>query len=361
MSRFRSEAHAAGVSGADAVDVVLEVLEGCAPLARAEAQRLGPVVVVGPTELRLHTADQAGVRSLRRVVAAYESVLAPGRRPTAILETSVMQELATRIGTIRRALPRTTPFTGLRIAAAGADTPVMRRIGEELAESSGLPVAEDGDLLIRIRRADPTIVREPSWEVLLRMTPRPLSTRAWRVVDYPGAVNATIAASVLDLLDIGPEDSVLDLTCGSGTFLVEQLAVAAPARAVGIDLSATAIDAARAHQRAARHKGRIDWGVGDALTVPLEGGFTRILTNPPWGELHGEHAENLALHTALLRRAAALATPDARLGVLTHEIRRMHAVLAEPACDWELVEEHRFFQKGHHPRLFVLRRRDCRG
>lgn len=117
-------------------------------------------------------------------------------------------------------------------------------------------------------------------------------------MDYPGAVNATIAASILDLLDIGADDEVLDMTCGSGTFLVEQLAVTAPARAVGVDLSEVAIDAARAHQRAARHKGRVEWVVGDVLTTPLDPVFTRILSNPPWGEPHGEHAENLALHEA---------------------------------------------------------------
>ncbi|MGP9693554.1 methyltransferase [Brachybacterium sp. AOP25-B2-12] len=344
-----------------AVDIVLEVLEGCGEAARREAERLGPVDIISSTELRLCTRDLTAVRALRCVVSAYESVIAPTRRPTGILETSVMQDLTARIRGIRRATPRTTPFTGIRIAAAGAGTPVMRRIAEELSERSGLPATEDGNLLVRIRRADPGIAREASWEVLLRTTPRPLSARAWRVVDYPGAVNATIAASILDLLDIGADDEVLDMTCGSGTFLVEQLAVTAPARAVGVDLSEVAIDAARAHQRAARHKGRVEWVVGDVLTTPLDPVFTRILSNPPWGELHGEHAENLALHGALLRRAAELAAPGARMGVLTHEIRRMHTVLEDPECGWSLMDEHRFFQKGHHPRLFRLRRRASRG
>lgn len=333
-------------------EIVLEVLDGCGPLAVREARRLGAVQTIDPTELRLRAADPTGVRDLRRVVSAYESVVVPGRRPTEILATPVMQELQARIEEIRRTTPRSTPFTGLRLAAAGAGTPVMRRIAEELSERTGLPVEDDGNLLVRVRRAASAPGRGAAWEVLLRTTPRPLSARSWRVVDYPGAVNATIAASVLDLLDIGPDDALLDMTCGSGTFLVEQLAVRAPARAVGVDLSVDAIDAARAHQRAARNKGRIDWIVGDVLTTPIEPGFTRIVANPPWGELHGEHAENSALLAALLRRAAELAAPGAVLGILTHEIHRMQEVAAEAASGWVLTDEHRFFQKGHHPRLF---------
>ncbi|GAB2543825.1 methyltransferase [Brachybacterium huguangmaarense] len=332
--------------------VVLEVLDGCAPFARDEAAPLGHVRTVSPTELRLTTHDLAAARTLRRVVAVYVAVRVPARRPRELLETSVMRRLLDTIETIRRLRPRGAPFTGLRLAAAGADTPDMRRLAAELAEGAGLPLDdEDGDLLVRVRRGDGA-PSGPTWEVLLRITPRPLSARAWRAVDYPGAVNATIAACALDLLDVGAEDSLLDMTCGSGTFLIEQSCDVAPARSVGVDLAPAALDAARANQRAARRKGRIDWIEGDVLTADIAPGFTRIVANPPWGELHGEHATNRALLAALLERAAELAAPGARLGILTHEIARMTAVAAETPSPWALRDEHRFFQKGHHPRLF---------
>lgn len=339
-------------------EVVLEVLDGCGDLAAEEARSLDPVQRVGPTELRVRTADLAAARTLRRSVAAYDVLTVPARRPREILETSVMRDLAERIETIRRLRPRAA-FTGVRLAAAGAETPIMQRLQSEIAESIGLPIdPEDGDLLIRVRHGPE--MRGPTWEVLTRLTPRPLSTRAWRTVDYPGAVNATIAACLLELMDVRAEDSVLDMTCGSGTFLIEQLHRAAPARAVGVDVSAPAIDAARAHQRAARRRGRIDWVCDDVLSADIDPGFTRILANPPWGELHGEHATNQELLRDLLTRADALAAPGARLGILTHEIRRMHAVLDMPESPWRLESgpdsEHRFFQKGHHPRLFRLER-----
>ena len=31
------------------------------------------------------------------------------------------------------------------------------------------------------------------WEVLVRLTPRPLTARPWRVCNWPGALNAVVA------------------------------------------------------------------------------------------------------------------------------------------------------------------------
>lgn len=332
-------------------ELVLEVLDGCGASALQEASRLGFARLVGPTELVLSTSDLDAVRSLRRVVAASTSHTVPARRPRELLETSVQQRLGELLEDVRRQRPRMR-FRGLRLEAAGSDTPDMRRLAAAVAELAELPVSSDGDLVMRVRRGAPA----GTWQVLLRTTPRPLATRAWRTVDYPGAVNATIAATVLDQLQVGADDSLLDMTCGSGTFLVEQLHDAAPARAVGVDLDPAAIDAAREHQRAARRKGKVDWLVGDVLQVDLEPGFSRLVTNPPWGTLHGEHETNEELLAALLGRAAQLAAPQARLGVLTHEITRMQRVLETAPAGWRPVGEHRFFQKGHHPRLFLLER-----
>ena len=330
-------------------ELVLEVLDGCGSSALREAGRLGPARRITPTELSLSTADLDAVRGLRRVVAASTGVTVPARRPRELLETSVQQRLGDLLEDMDRQRPRQR-FHGLRLEAAGSSTPDMRRLAEAIAERAGVGVDEEGDLVVRVRRGAP----EHTWQVLLRTTPRPLSTRAWRTVNYPGAVNATIAATVLDQLEVGREDSLLDMTCGSGTFLIEQLHDVAPARAVGVDLDPAAIGAAEQHQRAARRKGRIDWVTGDVLTAELEPGFSRILTNPPWGTLHGEHETNEQLLADLLYRAAHLAAPEARLGVLTHEITRMHQVLERAGNPWRPVGEHRFFQKGHHPRLFVL-------
>ena len=125
--------------------------------------------------------------------------------------------------------------------------------------------------------------------------------------------------------------------------------------AVGVDLDPSAIDAARAHQRAARRKGQVEWVAADVLEAPLEPGFTRLLTNPPW-----EPSTASTTRTNSCSPICSVAPPNWPLPrpgwALTHEITRMHRVLEEAASGWRLLREHRFFQKGHHPRLFLLER-----
>src|SRR5699024_1600928 len=92
-------------------------------------------------------------------------------------------------------------FRALRLEAAGAGTPHMRRLADALAEQAGLPVDGDGDRVVRVRKGAPAV----TWQVLLRPTPRPLATRAWRTENYPRAGGATVAATVTDLLRVGEE------------------------------------------------------------------------------------------------------------------------------------------------------------
>ena len=141
------------------------------------------------------------------------------------------------------------------------------------------------------------------------------------------------------------------MMCGSGTLLIERL-MAGPARqVVGYDIDAHAIAATKTHLRNAAIRGaKVDLRHGDVLAAT--GAFDKIVVNPPWGTSVGSHDENRELYPALLQVAARLATPDARFCVLTHEIKVFESALR--TTDWNLVEQHRFFQKGHWPRLYVL-------
>lgn len=78
-----------------------------------------------------------------------------------------------------------------------------------------------------------------------------------------------------------PFDSVLDLGTGSGCILLSLLAERAAARGVGTDVSAAAIEVARANARALGVAGRCrllraDWFQG------VEGRFDLIVSNPPY-------------------------------------------------------------------------------
>ncbi|MBN8883664.1 MAG: RsmD family RNA methyltransferase [Salana multivorans] len=380
---------------ADDLDVVLTVLPGALPALRRELVRSGLTTSPegggapeaddgapgdGPNdadadELRLtlpRTAET--LRTLARLRAAVSASLAVATdtgRPTGLLSSESLGEVDRVLEAISWQRPRVT-FSGLRLEAAGAETPQMLRIAAELAERAGVPVSEDGDLVVRVRRAPGA-----GWEALVRTTPRPLATRPWRTERYPGALNATLAAVVVDEVehvrwqlggsdggvdgDEGDAPVVVDLMCGSGTLTLERLARGRVARAVAVDVAPEAIAILERHQRASRIKGRIEAVVADVADVARTGGVLAdlagtadvVVANPPWGELLGEHATNELLSRDLLDAADRIGADDVVVGVLTHDIRRFERVLDHDAR-WRLVARPQLFAKGHRPRLFVL-------
>ncbi|PZS02444.1 MAG: hypothetical protein DLM69_04080, partial [Candidatus Chloroheliales bacterium] len=197
-------------------------------------------------------------------------------------------------------------FATLRLSAAGEESAVMSRLRDELAARFDLrPASDEGDLLLRLRPAAPlpTSPRprrgegdniappnpllqgksapHPSsqateqgkqrfastnsnlkpqtsalgWEVLTRISPRPLVTRAWRVSNMPGALNATVAYAMVKLTKPRPDDVFLNLACGSGSLLIERLATVRARLAIGCDIDRAALNHAAANLAAFSYGG----------------------------------------------------------------------------------------------------------
>jgi 23S rRNA G2445 N2-methylase RlmL len=233
------------------------------------------------------------------------------------------------------------------VSAAGSDSDDMVRWRAAIADATGLIEDDDGELLIRLRKAV-----GGGWEVLLRLTPRPLSARAWRTERYEGGLNACIAAAVVMATDPSPDDWFVDLMCGSGTLLVERLTAGKAARVVGYDISESAIAATKIHLRNAAIRGaKVELHEKDVRGA--DGSFNKLVVNLPWGTSVGSHEENPSLYADVLRTAARIAAPGATFCVLTHELRVFDGVLRDQDA-WDLTAEHKCFQKGHWPHLYVL-------
>ncbi|MBT0993641.1 methyltransferase [Cellulomonas sp. DKR-3] len=301
----------------------------------------------------------AEVRRLRTAVAAFVVLHFDVPRPKALLSGEHLQ----RVVDAAYASLRVAGSSTFRFEAAGSDSSVFARLAAELAAATGLKHDEhEGELVVKVRRGArrPATDADPGWDVLVRVGPRPLSARTWRVTDYPGAVNATIAAAMVRLAGARDDERVLNLMCGSGTLLVERLLAAPAASAVGIDLADDALAAARDNLEAAGLARRASLVAADALepgawpegTAPAD----LLLADPPWGSLHGSHAAAAQVHSGLLRAAHAAAAPGARLVVLTHEVKVMEAAVRDAAGLWRAREPLRVFAKGHHPRIWLLDR-----
>jgi predicted RNA methylase len=323
----------------------------------AELPGTGPIRQV-PDRDDSFAADYAGawerLLELRTIVAPFLVLSFPVPRPRSLTSGEYLPRIAEAIGLVRRLNPGA--LTTFRIDAAGSGSAGFRRLAAALADLTALaPVDEGGEVLLRFRRAP----GESGWDVLVRLCTRPLSARPWRVRDLPGAANATIAAAMSRMTGPAPGDRVANVMCGSGTLLIERL-LAAPARAaVGIDSDPGAVAACEANLAAAGLGGRALILGGDIADVAWasHGPFDVILADPPWGTLMGDHAASEAVHAGLLARAHAAAAPGARLAVLTHEIRVMERCLRQAADRWAQRDAVRVFQKGHHPRIYLLSKR----
>ncbi|WP_456825710.1 methyltransferase [Cellulomonas sp. P5_E12] len=252
--------------------------------------------------------------------------------------------------------------SSFRFEAAGSDSAVFERLAALLSEATGLRYDDrEGELVVRVRRGvRPGPSGDPGWDVLVRLGSRPLSARRWRVTDYPGAVNATIAAAMVQLGSVDASDRVLNLMCGSGTLLVERLSAGPVTDAVGVDLSADALTASSENLTAATFSRdarllRADC-TGPALVEAAGTGYDLLLADPPWGTLHGTHATNAEVHAGMLQAAYDAAAPGARFVVLTHEIKVMEQCLRDADALWRVRSQTRVFAKGHHPRIYVLDR-----
>jgi tRNA (guanine6-N2)-methyltransferase len=341
------------------IAVECEVLPGLEPFVVDELERvLGgrarvePVAERGAVRLR-YTGSLKALLRLRTPVAAYLVARFEGRRPSALLGD---ERLFAHVEAVRGLHPPGA-FGSFRLSVPGRGSSAVRRLVEELTGRTGLGYdPEDGELLLRIRRAG------DGWELLTRLSPRPLATRAWRVYHMPGAVNATIAAAMVELTRPRPGDRVLNLMCGSGTLMVERLLRAPLVHLLGCDLDGAALRGAAANLAAAGLPGAAALARMDATRLGLrDGAVDALLADLPYGHRMGSHEDNAALYPAVLREAARVAVPGARLVVLTHELRLFERCLAGARPWWRPERAAQVFQKGHHPVIHVLRRERAAG
>jgi SAM-dependent methyltransferase len=335
--------------------VECEVLAGLEPFAAAEVvRRLGPAAArredSAPTEVRFDwRGPLASALDLRTVVAAHLSRTYAVPRPKGLLGDEHFRRLLDQLATVV-ALHENGAFGSFRFSAAGRKSAVFLRLGEAISEATGLiHRPDDGDLLLRLRPSG------EGWEVLARLSPRPLSARAWRVENLPGALNATIAAAMVESSAPTKGDRVLNAMCGSGTLLIERRERAGAQMTVGVDLDETALTLAFANLTAARTVASLLRGDATRLPFP-DGSFDVVLADLPYGHKVGDHRDNDALYRAFLDEVARVTATGGRAVVITHELRRFGAALSEYAGSWSTRAEHQVFQKGHHPKIWVLER-----
>ncbi len=341
----------------------LEVIPGLAAYAQAELdEHTGGQAHLLPVEREdrapfLWSGDPRRLLRLRRAVAVHRVQRFDIPRPKALLGHQNSQLLVQAIDQTL-ALHPPGSFHTFYLSAAGSDSAVFSRLKAEIQAYTGLTCVEEaGDLLLAVRRT------AGGWEVVVRLSPRPLSARAWRVCDMPGALNAAVASTMMSLMQPAPDDRILNLACGSGTLLIERLALGPVRAAVGCDVDAQALTCARANLKAAGAADAVQLVQCDAGRVPLPDGWASVAcADLPFGMLSGSHEANERLYPRVLREAARLVRPEGWLAVITQEIRLFERAAAAQADRWIVMQVIPLklpanTRAGYiHPRIYWLRR-----
>ena len=336
----------------------VETLPGLEGIARREIQqRLGKGARFDGEASggRIPLRYAGGIRdfdSLATAVAVHQVLDFAIPRPKALLGQQHLTRLLAACLAVIDAHPPGS-FGAFRIGAAGSRSAVYQRLRREIGAATALDASEDAaHLQIAIRRAP------EGWQVLIRATPMPLSARAWRVCDMPGALNAAIAAAMVSLMPARPTDRILNLFCGSGTLLIERLLFAPAASATGVDISVAALGCAQSNLRASRRRAALIRADCAALPLP-DASADAIMADLPYGMLpHG--GDLAALYRASLAEAGRVAAPGASLALITTRERALLSALAD-ARMWTPRRSLAVsvpYRSGYiAPRIYVARRR----
>ena len=317
-------------------DYEVETLIGLEEFAERElrgalGESLGPVGVWSEGRLPIgFSGDPRRFFGLRSAVAVHLVRTFDVARPRALLGHENLETLVDLLRHVRSLHP-SSEFSTFRVSAAGADSAVFTRLKGSIADALGLAHFDaPADLQIAVRRP---AEKQRGWQVLVRLTPRPLASRSWRVCDYPAALNAAIASVMVGLAGPSASHSFLNLCCGSGTLMIERLEHAPASSVVGVDISEGALACATDNIRAAGYGDKCTLIRGDAGHVPLPvASVHELVADLPYGMLADDDVEGV--YYAALREATRLAAPRARLVVVSVRKRLMESVLDRLRGEW---------------------------
>lgn len=333
-----------------------EVLDGLKPIALAEIKRKYPSADFNITKNRAAIQFQFSgkldsLSDIKTIVAAH--VLHPFAvpRPKAFLGHQHFTHLMNQINQIIQLYPANT-YSTFTISAAGKDSSTFQRLRDEIGKALELQYhPEEADLLLRFR---PSKLEKNGWDFMIRVGPRPYSARPWRVFNMEGALNGSVAAAIVELTNPQPQDQFLNLMSGSGTLLIERLQYGPSSNTVGVEINNNIIQGAIQNFSATNLKYTPTLIQADAIGTPFSPNTFNVITaDLPWGQLMGSNKENERLYPALFKETARIASPKAKMILLTHSIKLMDKTMFKNAADWKLQQEIKIKQGGLHRKSVV--------
>lgn len=213
----------------------------------------------------------------------------------------------------------------------------------------------------------PELVNSPSnYDIEFRIVPLPdglcdillklysfEDTRfSYRKTDVPASIAPSTAAAIM-LRCQGRMDAshdILDPFCGSGTMLFERLSLMSARRAFGVDISRSAVAAAKGNA-----SGMFDCAFihSDALAFKPRRPLGEIYANMPFGHRSLSHAQNIRLYKDLIDLLPGWLAPDGFAALLTMEKRLFRDLISGSSC-LRIVNEWPVDSGKLIPSLFIV-------
>lgn len=153
----------------------------------------------------------------------------------------------------------------------------------------------------------------------------------------PGALDASVAAAMVELAAPALGHRFLNLACGSGTLCVERLQQGPAAAVMGIDIAAGPLKCADANLRAAGRAVSASLVQADAARLPFPAETAHeIVSDLPFGMVVGSPRGNESLYPAFLAESGRVAARGATLVVFT-AARRLFEAAVGGAATWAPV------------------------
>ncbi|NKB65647.1 MAG: methyltransferase [Candidatus Latescibacteria bacterium] len=152
----------------------------------------------------------------------------------------------------------------------------------------------------------------------LRLLPQPLHRRPYRDRAHRAALYPPLGAALALVAGLGPDLTLLDPCCGSGTIAIEAAQLCPQVKPLAGELDAASLYLAR--QTAARAQIPLHSWRGDAAHLPLDyRSIDRLTGNIPWDRTVDWGRQLAADPTAFWRETGRVLHSESRLAILAEE------------------------------------------
>ncbi len=333
-------------------EIVVECVPGLRDVTRDEILRARPETVRFLTpyrkdDLLLVTSSADWKKELRTAVSLYERLNFNVPRPRALLGDQSFRTLLTAVQNIKTE----DEFKSFSLHGAGNETSPFIRMSEKLANATGMFFSSgEADMVIRIIPAEVS-----GWDILIRLTRRPLTVRTWRVCQMDGAVNAAIASAMIALSSPSEKDIFLNLMAGSGTLMIERALASPFGKIIGGDIDSEALNCSRRNIIAAGLSEKVDLVWMDATATGLEESSADVIcVDPPWGTHLGKNDDIRLLYLGLFREIERVLKRRGRALVLSAARVLVRDILKDSFPSLICKREIPVVQRGLSPVIFVI-------